>query len=235
MSTVCAAAPAPVTFVPFIAMNSTPLVSGAGVGDVEEGGSVGGGLEVELWPPDVGDGLSDGAAAEPESVKPFARTARPPTINATITRTLPVLRFTRASYRARPAAPNRTDPRYRVIPRRCAVRRLRRNARMPPEPAHQHRVVRDRLRAVDGAVQQLVIARGGEAEALADRAFLGHPQLPRLPLEIQELAVARTRAPRARRLGLGGRNGSGRLASVSRGSSTAANPTEVPELRQVRP
>ena len=59
---------------------------------------MGAGSSIELWPPDVGDGLSDGAAAEPESVKPFARTARPPTINATITRTLPVLRFTRASY-----------------------------------------------------------------------------------------------------------------------------------------
>src|SRR3954451_9548943 len=90
VSTCCAAGAAPGTSVPFIAMNSTPLVSGGGVGAAEDevGGGGGDGEGGARPPRPVTDGVGlSVAAVVPESAKPFARTARPPTISATITRT----------------------------------------------------------------------------------------------------------------------------------------------------
>jgi hypothetical protein len=83
-------------------MNSTPFVCGDGVGVGAD--DVGGGDDDEMCPPPLTEGVGlSGAAVVPESEKPFARTARPTTISATITRTRPVLRFTRASYLPRSA------------------------------------------------------------------------------------------------------------------------------------
>jgi len=169
-----------------------------GVG-LDEGDVVAGGVEDELWPPDVADGLTEGAAAEPESLKPFARIARPPTTNATITRTLPVLRFTRASY-PRLGLPRRPGATGALQGDPEALRGPPLAAQRPQaaEPAHQHRVVREPRRAVDGTVQQLVVSRGRETERLADRTVLGDPQSPRGPLEIQDSPLERIKGVRGR-------------------------------------
>src|SRR4029079_15285274 len=75
-------------------IHSAPFGS---VGEVKVGASVTVGDEVSVGlttPP--GDGESVGDAAVPSSAKPLARTASPTTMSATMTRTRPVLRFTRA-------------------------------------------------------------------------------------------------------------------------------------------
>src|SRR6476661_4134260 len=102
----------------------------------------------------------------------------------------------------------------------------------PPQPPHEHRVVLERVRTVDDPVQQLVVARGGETEPLADRSLLRDVQPPRLPLEVQDRArsVIQTAL-----VGIGCAS----LAHVPRGShpippgsSTARRlPKSVPEAR----
>src|SRR6185503_20927308 len=74
-----------------------------------------------------------------------------------------------------------------------------------------HRVVLERVRTVNDPVEQLVVARRGETEPLADRSLLGDVQLPRLPLEVQDRArsVIQTAL-----VGIGGAS----LAHVPRGS-----------------
>ena len=57
----------------------------------------------------------------------------------------------------------------------------------PTEASHEHGVVHQRLGPVDEPVEQLVVASRREAEMLADRALLGHRQLPALTLESEDL------------------------------------------------
>src|SRR5262245_55888646 len=128
-------------------MNSTPLVCGAGVAD--GGAEVGGGVVEEVvCPLTEGVGVS-AAPVEPESLKPFARTARPTTTRATITRTRPVLRFTRASYPQSLAGAAGRLERDPASLRRAPLASQRPEA---AEPSHQHRVIGERARMVDGAV-----------------------------------------------------------------------------------
>src|SRR3954451_22679425 len=176
VSTCCAAAPAPGTSVPFIAMNSTPLVSGGGVGAAEDEVGGGGDDGEGCPPPPVTDGVGlSVAAVVPESAKPFARTARPTTISATITRTRPVLRFTRASYLSRSgeAAPGLQGDAESLRGPALAPQRSQ-----PAQPPDQHRVVGQRRRTVDRPMQELVVARRREPERLADRTVLRDLQAP---------------------------------------------------------
>src|SRR5262245_10368628 len=206
-------------------MKMTPFVSGGGVG--VGASDVGGGVEVDVWPP-VADGVGlGGEAAVPESEKPLARTARPTTISATVTRTRPVLRFTRASYlpcltcraRAEPAVlQGDTEPLRgpALAPQRAK----------PAEPPDQHRVIRERGGAVDRPVQQLVVSRRREPEGLADRPILRDLQSPGSALEVQHTTLEVIKdlrgccrcwgGGRQRRSARGGgcSHGSGRLASV---------------------
>src|SRR3954451_5477683 len=86
VSFVCAAAPAPVTSVPFIAMKRTPLVCGAGVG-VGADDELGGGDDDDDVCPPVTDGAGLSVAAlVPASEKPLDRMARPRTIKETMRR-----------------------------------------------------------------------------------------------------------------------------------------------------
>ena len=60
----------------------------------------------------------------------------------------------------------------------------------PAQPADQQRVGLERLGAVDERVEDLVVARRGHVELLADRGLLGAGVLPPVPLELEDLAVA---------------------------------------------
>jgi hypothetical protein len=106
-------------------MNNTPLVWGSGVGVGAD--DVGGGVDDgDVWPPpDEGVGVSV-AADVPESEKPFARTARADDDERDDHEDPPGAEVHAASYLPRLGEAPRA---YRVMPRRCAVRRLRRNDR----------------------------------------------------------------------------------------------------------
>src|SRR5918911_4208743 len=58
-----------------------------------------------------------------------------------------------------------------------------------PQPLHEHRVVSERLGAVDEGIEQLVVARRRHVEQLADGLLLGTGVLPPLALEGQHLAL----------------------------------------------
>src|SRR6478735_4424312 len=57
------------------------------------------------------------------------------------------------------------------------------------QPADQERVGLEGLGTVDQGVEDLVVARRGHVELLADRGLLGAGVLPPLPLELEDLAV----------------------------------------------
>ncbi len=101
------------------------------------------------------------------------------------------------------------------------------------EPADEHRVVGERRRSVDDAMQQLVVPGRREAEAFADRPLLRDRELPALALEIEDLAGSVVE------LGAGviGRVGDGhapRLPSGTDGSSTSARNVDADGKRRRR-
>lgn len=56
----------------------------------------------------------------------------------------------------------------------------------PADTTDQHGVEGEGFRGVHDAIEELVIASGGESEPLADRPLLGHLELPALTLEFQD-------------------------------------------------
>ena len=61
----------------------------------------------------------------------------------------------------------------------------------PLQPLDQHRVGTQRGGPVDQPVEQLVVAGGGEPEAVRDGLLLGSGEAPPLAFEIQDLRLAR--------------------------------------------
>jgi hypothetical protein len=60
----------------------------------------------------------------------------------------------------------------------------------PTEATDQHRVVYERLGAVEQCVQELVVARCGHSQLFSDGLFLGARVTPPLLLEVENRAVA---------------------------------------------
>ncbi len=143
------------------------------------------------------------AAAPVESSKPFMRTATPPTTNATMIARRAGDRFTGSILPQRSGgtwAPQPSSLGPGEAPACMLTGRhdsqLARDAAPAPnlphpaEPPNEHRIVGERLRRLEEAVEQLVISGRREPETLTDRALLGDRQLPALAFEVQDLSLA---------------------------------------------
>ena len=140
-----------------------------------------------------GCGLADPlgcAGSEPppantaSSPNPFSITAMPTTTRATSTARRAGLRFTRAILpqraRPRPGSETNAQPPGHAPPSSRGADAM--------QSADQHRIVGERLRRLEHAVEQLVVPGRGESEALADGSLLGDLELPALALEVEERA-----------------------------------------------
>ena len=136
----------------------TPRTFGDGSGD----GEVAGLRECEGLEEALGDAADPppGAKAALPPPKAFDKTATPPATSATMSTIRAVPRFTSQSYPLRPAGaerPRDAQPAAMAClqPDAQRVRGPPAPARLaqPPEPSHEHRIVRQGLRIIQQAVQ----------------------------------------------------------------------------------